>query len=391
MLDALAQPQLDALYRAANAFKADPRAEKLDLGVGVYRDDTGHSPIMACVREAEQRLAQSGDSKAYLPLAGFPGFIAGMSGLIETGDPDPTLARIQTVGGTGGVRLALELAQSANPGLTVHLGTPSWPNHQAICDRLKIPVQAYDYLAEDQNSASFANVMAALDNAARGDVLIMHGPCHNPTGLDLSHDEVTQVFAKAGERGVVPLIDAAYYGLGNDLPGDLERLAQLLSSVPECFLIMSGSKAFSLYRDRIGILFVRCADAEVAARTQANGEVLARVNYSAPAAHGAQVIAAILGDEKLTQDWKDELAAMRARLTELRAQIEGLADAEATLAPIWQTKGIFALLPLSDEAIDYLAKEHAIYLPDTGRINIAGLSSSTAPRFVEAVKAAVSR
>ncbi len=384
MLEKLQAPELDVLYRTANAFRADQRADKLDLGVGVYRDESGKSPVMACVREAEERLAKTNDSKAYLPLAGEPGFLAGMSKLLFQEVLPSDIAQVQSVGGTGGVRLALELAQAANPSLTVHLGVPSWPNHQGICNRLGIPVRTYDYL--ENGAASAANTLAAIDAAQPGDVLILHGPCHNPTGLDLSDNALDEIIQTASRKGVIPLIDAAYYGLGNELDADLARLRGLLVDTPECFLTMSGSKAFGLYRDRIGVLFAKCPSADIAAGVQANAESLARVNYSAPAAHGAQVIGTILADSALAQAWRDELGEMRARMTQLRAQIRELSGSNPALATIWQTKGIFSLLPIDAAVTDRLAEDHAIYMPPTGRINLAGLSSVTAPRFVSALE-----
>ena len=391
MLESLETPEIDVLYRTAGAFRADDRADKVDLGVGVYRDEQGLSPVMGCVRKAEERLCQTNDSKAYLPLAGAPSFIEGMSTLLFGGARPANVAAVQSVGGTGGIRLALELAQKANPDMTVHLGVPSWPNHEGICRRLNIPVAPYENLSDDRTSASRAHAQAAIGKAKAGDVLILHGPCHNPTGLDLTNEEVAGLVDFASEKGVAPLIDAAYYGLGNDLDSDLKALRNLAERASECFLSMSGSKAFGMYRDRIGILFAKCADAPTAKRAQSNAELLARVNYSAPAAHGAQVIGTILADEVLTKEWHEELAFMRARLTQLRAHIMKRADDHPALRSIWHTKGIFALLPFGAEVTERLASEYAIFMPPSGRVNLAGLSLETAERFVEAITVLVPR
>ncbi len=387
MFETLEPPKLDPLYATAAAFAADSRPDKLDLGVGVYRDEDGLSPVMRCVRQAEAHLSKTNETKAYLPLAGEPSFLHGMSELLFGGDRPEAVAAVQSVGGTGGIRLALELAQKANPNLTVHLGVPSWPNHQGICDRLKIPVRTYEYLDAQGGDASLENALASLEKASRGDVLIVHGPCHNPTGLDLHNQAVAELLTHAASRGVIPLLDAAYYGLGNALSDDMAALRALIEQLPECFLIMSGSKAFGLYRDRIGVLFIKSRDQQSAELAQSTAEILARVNYSAPAAHGAQVIAKILADETLKADWQAELASMRARMTDLREFIRSAADDHPALRTIWRTKGIFSLLPFGAEVTDVLARDHAIYMPPTGRINLAGLSTSTAERFVSAVKA----
>ncbi len=391
MFENLAEPLIDELYRTAAAFRSDARENKLDLGVGVYRDENGLSPVMRCVREAEKRLCETNDTKAYLPLAGAPLFISSMSELVFQGNQPDRIAAVQTVGGTGGIRLALELAQQANPDLTVHLGVPSWPNHKGICDRLKIPMKTYDYLDDSRSSATVETALLAIDGARAGDVLILHGPCHNPTGLDLDKADGIRLIEHAASKGLVPLIDAAYYGLGNELASDLADLREMLERVPEGFLSISGSKAFGLYRDRIGILFAKGKDEADAAKAQSNAQVLARVNYSAPAAHGAQVIATILSDRSLKQDWFAELDAMRQRMSDLREQIRVAADDHPALRTIWHTKGIFSLLPIGAEETQKLARDYAIYMPPSGRVNLAGLSVATVPRFVDAVVTLVPR
>ncbi len=391
MFESFSPPSVDALYRTAAAYAADPRPDKLDLGVGVYRDENGLSPVMRSVRIAEERLCAENETKAYLPLAGEPGFLAGMSALLFDGERPDNVAAVQSVGGTGGIRLALELAQQANPDVRVHLGIPSWPNHQGISDRLKIPVSVYHYLNDRKDAASLDNARNALRSARRGDVLIVHGPCHNPTGLDLPSDEVVSLLREAASMGVIPLIDAAYYGLGNPLDEDLTAIRNIIEQLPECFVAMSGSKAFGLYRDRIGILFIKCRDGASAELARGNAEVLARVNYSAPAAHGAQVIGTILSDQALKEDWQTELASMRGRMTALRQTIKGAADDHPALQIIWRTKGIFSLLPFGPEVTEALAEQHAIHMPPTARVNLAGLSPDTAVRFVDAVKELVAR
>ena len=387
MFEKIPEPPIDPLYRVANAFKEDTRQLKVDLGVGVYKDAAGKASIMQCVRDAEFALADQNTTKAYLPQAGAPDFVAGMTRLLFADEQSPPLARIQTIGGTGGVRLALEAAKLANPNVSVVLGLPSWPNHAAICDVLGIRVRTFEHRNPESAFASLANAFAAVSQARRGDVLILHGPCHNPTGQDYSKQDLLEILSLAKAKGIIPLIDAAYYGLGNDLESDLKQLRWMLDFMPEAMLVMSCSKAFGLYRDRIGILFLSCRDEQVAQNCQAALQIVARTTYSGPAAHGAQVVGKILTDRDLESGWRSELGEMRERIAGLRQQIADLTPALPGFSHVALGKGIFTMLPLTPEDANRLQEEHAFFLPDSGRVNLAGFREEDIPRFIEAVKA----
>ena len=378
-------PPVDALHGVMEAHAADKRPYRLDLGVGVYRDESGHSPIMRAVQAAERELAAEGGSKAYLPLRGFPPFIDQMTALLFPKDVPPDLTAIQSVGGTGAISLAMELAKQANPDLTVHIAIPTWPNHFGICKRLGINTQAFGYLDPETAEPDLKSFLSHLEGAKAGDIFVLHGPCHNPTGRDFDPVEVHRLVSSAQQKGVMCLIDAAYYGLGNPLDSDLSRLSRLLTTAPDTMLVMSGSKAFGLYRDRIGVLFVNTTSQQGKDVLLANLETLTRANYSMPPAHGAEVITKILECESLQRDWRSELDDMQARIQSIRRAIKDAADGHQVFARIVSDKGIFSLLPIESDVVSNLAKDEGIYMPKSGRINVAGLSHQQVSAFVDAV------
>ncbi|MEM7729872.1 MAG: aromatic amino acid transaminase [Pseudomonadota bacterium] len=383
--DTLTSPPVDALHGVMARFAADPRENKLDLGVGVYRNAEGRSVVMPAVREAERHLLETEDSKRYLGLRGVDAYLDGMRGLLfPDGAPDP-YAQVQTVGGTGGIRLAMELAKRANPQARVLLGLPSWPNHATISELVGLELVTYPYFQKATQSLDFEAMISCLEAARRGDVLILHGPCHNPTGADLLDEQLSQVAALMRERGVVPLIDAAYYGMDDPIEDDLARLRTLLDAVGEAYLILSSSKVFSLYRERVGTLFVKTHGEAARDLVQRTLERVARATYSMPPSHGAAAVGIMLGSDALRQSWRADLEAMRHRVRSIREAIDIHAGRIPTLGAVNTQKGIFSLLPLSAEQVDALAKDHAIYMPASGRINVAGLRTQDVEPFCEAV------
>ena len=385
MFERLDDSPEDALHAVMARYQADHRTDKIDLGVGVYREANGKSPIMRCVAEAQQSLMELESSKAYIGLRGDERFIAGISELLLGASAKQQIASIQSVGGTGGIRLALELARSINSNLSVIVGTPSWPNHFGICDELGIRCQRFNYYDRNKQAANIEQCYAALQLAKAGDIFVLHGPCHNPTGTDLPSADLFALIRAAGEKGVVPLIDAAYYGLGNDLDDDLSQLRQYLELAPEVLLVISCSKAFGLYRERTGVLFVGCSGVTEARRAQSKLEILARANYSMPPSHGAAVAGLILENPALSLSWCEELAAMRQRIMDLRQELAAGSSIYPALAAVPHQKGIFSLLPLSSEQVNVLARQEGIYLAESGRINIAGFKSGDIERFFSAL------
>lgn len=388
MFSSLSAPPKDALHSVMARFNADPRANKIDLGLGVYRDLQGNSPVMRAVKVAEEQLVAVQTSKSYLELRGNQTFLDGMSQLVFAEAMLDRVAAIQCIGGTGGVRLALELTALSNPGATVHVGLPTWPNHLSICELVGLPVVTYPYFDVAKQSIQLEQTFAALERAQAGDVFILHGPCHNPSGADLSADDLQRLVALAAARGVVPLLDVAYYGLGNPLEEDMPRLAQLLLACPEAYLVLSCSKAFGLYRERTGALFAACETPAHLDRVQGHLEMLARGSYSMPPDHGAAVVGQILAEPGLKAMWSDELAGMRLRVKAARDGLAEVGKDLEMLGAVDQQRGIFSLLPITPQVVAALAEQHAVYLPSIGRINLAGFKTDDIERFVSALTSA---
>ena len=364
---------------------SDKRGHKIDLGVGVYRDDTGQSSVMEAIKYAELILHEEEDSKMYLGLEGVATFISEMSNFLYPQGIDDRMAAIQSVGGTGGIRLAIEITARSNPNLKVHVGVPTWPNHINICDALNIEVVTYSYLDDTQQSVNYNKIIETIVNASPGDIIVLHGPCHNPTGTDMSPEQYLNIIKVASEHGIVPLIDAAYYGLGTELEGDLKLLGEALNMCQEGFLIMSCSKAFGLYRERVGILFAATKNAQTRQIVQASLEKSARNIYSMPPAHGAHSVAKVLSTKALSTSWKLELSQMRKRVAEVRKELFLHGRGNPILDKVPHQKGIFSLLPISQSSVERFATEHAIYMPNYGRINLAGFKKGDIELFVDAL------
>lgn len=378
----------DALHGVMARYAADTRTEKMDLGVGVYRDATGASPIMEAIARSQAALLSEETSKSYLGLRGDESFLDGMTALLF---PDGikflnSIASVQTVGGTGGIWLALQLAVMANPELTVHIGVPTWPNHISICSLNEIKYETYPYFDQKDQRLDYEAMVVALQKAGKGDVFIFHGPCHNPSGVDLSRDQFLELLSLCAQRGVIPLIDAAYYGLGNGLDEDLAGIKEALLICPESFLVMSCSKSFGLYRERVGILFASMENAAAASRVLGQMERIGRATYSMPPSHGAASVAGVLSDPELTRLWRTELGEMRMRLIGVRTELADYAREASALGEVKAQKGIFSLLPISGEHVDQLERSHGIYMPRSGRINLAGFKTGDVQRFVAALR-----
>lgn len=378
----LAHQPGDALLSLIASYAADPRADKMDLGVGVYRDEWGDTPVLSCVKQAEQQLVAEQGSKTYLGAEGNKAFVAALGDLLFGADMGgrPFHAALQTPGGTGALCLGAELIARGNPGRSVWLGEPTWPNHAPIFQKAGVPILRYDYYDVAGMRVRYDDLLQALERAQPGDVFLLHGCCHNPTGADLSPPQWQEIAAIMGARGLVPFIDLAYQGLGDGLTEDAFGVRALLDQVPHAIVAVSCSKNFGLYRERVGALYVIADSADEAARCLENLIALSRVFWSMPPDHGAAVVATILADPSFATMWEAELALMRLRLNGLRAQV---AAAHPTFAPLASQRGLFATLPLSPDSVVSLRERYGVYMPLSGRINIAGLRVDTIPRFVE--------
>ncbi|MEP3845821.1 MAG: amino acid aminotransferase [Paracoccaceae bacterium] len=386
MFSTLAKQPPDGILQIATMFRADTRVDKIDLGVGVYKDATGKTPIMRAVKAAEQRVWEEQTTKAYTSLAGDPAFADVMIDLI-LGDtlPRDQISAVATPGGTGAVRQAFELARYADMNCRVFVSNPTWPNHLSILNYLGIETVPYRYFDADTRGVDFDGMMADLADAKPGDLILLHGCCHNPTGANLNPVEWQEVIALLNRTGATPMIDIAYQGFGDGLEEDAEATRAVVAGVPECIIAGSCSKNFGIYRERTGILMVTSADQGL---TQATLAFLNRQNYSFPPDHGARLVTTILNDETLQADWKTELEDVRRSMLSLRTK---LADELQRVAGsdrfgfLAQHRGMFSRLGTTPEMVQKLREDHAIYMIGDSRMNIAGLNAKTVPLLAEAI------
>lgn len=385
LFDGLKAQAPDALLALIGLFAADPRSDKIDLGVGVYRDETGATPVFRAVKAAEAKLVETQPSKSYLGPEGDIRFTELLQPIVFGPAVDrSTLVGIQTPGGTGALRLAAELIAAAKPQAKIWLGTPTWPNHPPTFSSAGLTLATYRYFDQAAQAIRFDEMMDALNRADTGDVVLLHGCCHNPTGANLTSQQWASVAELVGKRGLVPLVDLAYQGLGGGLDEDADGLRQVMDAAEDVIVAYSCDKNFGLYRDRVGALYVRARQKARADLILSNMQALARPNWSMPPDHGAAVVRTILDSPELTADWRAELTSMRNRIHAVR---EALAAGDKLLAPIAQQQGMFSLLPISAEQVGTLRKEHGVYMAGSGRANLAGLTLKTVPRFIEALKA----
>ncbi len=379
-LDPVKSDSLLALIALANA---DTRPEKIDVGVGVYKDGAGRTPVMRSVKAAEKLLWERQDSKAYLGGAGdtlFPKLIAPI--LLGDHASDERILGVQTPGGCGALTLGVKLIASANPEARVLVGLPTWPNHVPIVVGAGLVPVKYDYYDRDAHKVRFETLMATISKAPPGDVILLQGGCHNPTGADLEAGQWAEVTSAIVERQLLPLIDLAYQGLGRGLEEDAAGLRSVLDACDEVIVAQSCDKNFGVYRDRVGCLFIKTGSVEASGVAMAHVLQIAREMWSMPPDHGAAVVRTVLEDEALTADWREELDTMRGRILSLRAR---LAAAHPDLAFIATQNGMFSMLPLTPAQVLKLREDHAIYMADSGRFNILGLADDAVDRFVAAV------
>ncbi|MBT2135075.1 aromatic amino acid transaminase [Croceibacterium sp. LX-88] len=388
MLDRLTQQPPDALLALIKLYDADPRADKIDLGVGVYRTGQGDTPVFGAIKAAEAKLVAEQDSKAYLGPEGDMGFVHALMPYIFSDDPTRggRIDGMQTPGGTGAVRLAAALAQRAGIA-RVFMGTPSWPNHAQILADLGLELVTFQHANAD-GSADLEALKAALSGAGEGDAVLLHGCCHNPTGIDYTPAQWDEIAAMLGNSDVLPIIDLAYQGLGEGLEEDAYGARAVIAAVPEALIAYSCDKNFGLYRDRVGALYVFAKDGEELGRVLSNGHALARAAWSMPPDHGAAAVRLVLEDKATTAQWLDELDQMRTRIRQVREALGQAGTAGALdLTPYARQQGMFAMLPLSKEQIQALREDHAVYMAGSGRINVAGLTLGNLPKFIAALAA----
>ena len=389
MFDKLSQQPADKILALMAQYRADPRETKVDLGVGVYKDATGNTPVMRAVKEAERRILADQNSKAYVGLAGDPEFSNVMIDLV-LGDtiPRDRIGAVATPGGTGAIRQALELIKLADPKATVWLSNPTWPNHPSIIKYLDMPTADYRYFDSETRGVDFDGMIKDLRQVKAGDVVLLHGCCHNPTGANLTADQMAQVIALIKAQGAMPLVDIAYQGFGDGLEDDAAATRQIAAAFDNCLIAASCSKNFGIYRERTGILMAIAKDADQAALAQQNMAFLNRQNYSFPPDHGARVVTTILQDAELRADWEAELEETRNGMLALRQQ---LADELKRLTNsdrfnfLADHRGMFSRLGTTPELVEKLRADHGIYMVGDSRMNIAGLNEKTVPILAKAI------
>ena len=383
-----AQPQ-DKILALVGAYRADPRQDKIDLGVGVYKDSTGATPIMRAVKSAEELLWQIQKTKSYVGLAGDPAFSAAMFELILDGAvAADRLSAVATPGGTGAVRQALELIKIASPAAKVWLSNPTWPNHPSIVNYLGMPLAEYRYFDTETGSVDFEGMLADIKAIPAGDIVLLHGCCHNPTGANLTSEQEDQIITTLAESGAVPFIDIAYQGFGDGLEKDARFTRKIASQLPECLIAASCSKNFGIYRERTGILMAVSERASLQAITQGNMAFLNRQNFSFPPDHGARLVTMILEDQTLRVLWSTELEQTRINMLNLRQQLadELRQRTNSDRFDFLAThRGMFSRLGVSVDTVEILRSDFGIYMVGDSRINIAGLNSHTVPILAHAV------
>ncbi|WP_170583043.1 aromatic amino acid transaminase [Ruegeria arenilitoris] len=389
MFENLKPQPADKILALMQMYREDPREQKIDLGVGVYKDANGVTPVMRAVKAAEHRIWEEQDSKAYTGLAGDPAYADAMITLIlGTSVPRANIAAVATPGGTGACRQAFELIRMANPSARVFVSNPTWPNHISILNYLGIETVAYRYFDEETRGVDFDGMIEDLKTAKAGDVVLLHGCCHNPTGANLNMVQWQEVANLINDRGLVAMIDIAYQGFGDGLNEDAQATRLVASSVKECLIAASCSKNFGVYRERTGLLMAVSADAGQTALNQGTLAFLNRQNYSFPPDHGARVVTTILMDEGLRADWMAELEEVRLSMLGLRRQ---LADELQRLSGsdrfgfLAQHRGMFSRLGAAPELVEKLRVEHGIYMVGDSRMNIAGLNEATVPILAKAI------
>ncbi len=393
MLENLKEQAPDKIIELIGLFAADERADKLDLGVGVYKDAAGNTPVMRAVKAAEARLLAEQETKKYVGLLGDLSYVDAIRDLI-LGDTVEAgrVCGAQEPGGTGAIRQLFELIKAANAGATVWISDPSWPNHEAILKYLGMNIGKYRYFDEATCGVDFAGMKADLEGVTEGDVLLLHGCCHNPTGANITAAEWAEVTEIALAKGLIPMIDIAYQGFGDGLEEDAVGVRIIAAKVPEMLVAASCSKNFGLYRDRVGAALIISKDEAGTALSKANIAGLNRLNFSFPPDHGAKVVSIIMNDAALRADWAAELEAMRQSMLDLR---QGLADAlrretnSDRFDFVAEHRGMFSRLGLSSAQVMQLRNDHGIYMVGDSRINIAGLPKAGLEKLAKAIASVI--
>lgn len=384
MIESLVPKAPDPLLKIIKMFREDPRTDKIDLGVGVYKDAAGDTPVMKAVKDAEALLLATQKTKTYVGQQGDVDFLK-LVGHMVFGETHRDMVSIQAVGGTGALRLGCDLLRESGAKRII-LPAPCWPNHPSIVRAARLePIDAPFFNIAEQRIAVDV-LISAFAQAEHGDAVILQACCHNPLGADFTMEQWIAIAEALNARGIIPLLDIAYQGFGDGVEEDVAGLRAVIERVPEAVIAVSEAKSFGIYRERVGALYVKTTE-KARAAVMSNLAAIARANYSMPPDHGAAIVREVLSDEALRQTWRDELDQIRSHIKRTRRL---LAEARVNSIPmhlIANQKGMFSTLPLSEAQVTALREQHGIYMTDAARINVAGLREADIPRFVEALKA----
>ncbi len=386
----------DAILGLTEAFKKDNNPNKVNLGVGVYKDDQGQTPVLICIKAAERELEQTQATKGYLPMTGDPSYNANVQKLLFGDDSEVIssgrVVTLQTPGGTGALRVGGDLLHKFKPEAKLWVSTPTWANHKGVFTAAGFSINDYPYYNAATKDVDFEGMITCLEQVPAGDVVLMHVCCHNPTGVDLSDEQWDRVVAVAKEKGWMPFLDFAYQGFGDSLEKDRAAVEKFAAAGIDFYVASSFSKNFGLYCERTGALTIVCPTPEEAAVATSQVKLVVRTNYSNPPAHGGQTAATVLNDPKLYDLWIGELTEMRERIKTMRkALVDGLAarGVAQDFSFITEQRGMFSFSGLSDEAVNWLRENKGIYIVKGGRINVAGLTSENIDYVCDAIAEAL--
>jgi len=387
----------DPILGITEAFAADANPNKVNLGVGIYTDDTGKVPVLECVRRAELRLAEQPLPRGYLPIDGLPAYDKAVQELLFGKDSkavaDGRIITVQTLGGTGGLKVGADFLRRINPQAQVWLSDPSWENHSAIFESAGFAVNCYPYYDAGRHDVDFEAMAGTLDKLSAGSIVVLHACCHNPTGVDLSEAQWQHVAGIVGRRGLVPFIDIAYQGFAENLDADAGAVRMFAATCPAVFVASSFSKSLSLYGERVGAFSLVAADSEEARRALSQIKRVIRTNYSNPPTHGGQVVAMILTTPELRSLWEQELGRMRERIKLMRRQLVekiGKLRPELDFGFVIAQRGMFSYSGLTKSQVERLCTEHGIYAVDSGRICVAALNSRNIDYVARAIAGVMS-
>ena len=382
----------DPILGVTETFNADKNPHKVNLGVGIYYDDNGKVPLLECVRQAENQLAEKSAPRSYLPIDGLPAYDRVVRELVFGADSaalkDNRIITVQTLGGTGGLKVGADFLRRLLPQSQVWISDPSWENHRALFENAGFTVNNYPYYDAPSHGINFDGMLRSLKTLPSGSIVVLHACCHNPTGVDLSATQWAEVIETVVSRGLMPFVDIAYQGFGDGIDADGEVVRRFAQAGCPVFVSNSFSKSFSLYGERIGSLSVVASDTAEAARVLSQLKRIVRTNYSNPPTHGGQIVATVLTSPELRAMWEKELGQMRDRIRDMRCQ---LVDKLRTRLPksdfgfVTKQRGMFSYSGLSKEAVTRLREEFSVYAIDTGRICVAALNSRNLDHVTDAV------